>query len=74
MSRRPWEIDPDPVEVERAHRRQQLADEIERCRRHWHTAKTHREDVYRQLHEAERAEIFAAEAYRVAVAEYEAQK
>jgi len=61
MSRRPWEIDPDPVEVERA-------------RRHWHTAKTHREDVYRQLHEAERAEIFAAEAYRVAVAEYEAQK
>ncbi len=72
--KRPWDVEPDPVEVERAHLRQQLADEIERCRRRWHDAKTAREDIYRQLHECERAEIFAAEAYRVAVAEYEAQK
>ncbi len=72
--RRPWEVESDPVELERARVRDRLADEVERCRRLWHAARTAREDAYRRLHETERAEILAGQAYSAAVAEYEAQK
>ena len=74
MTRRPWDVDPDPVEIERARQRDAAADEIERCRRIWHDARTRRDDVYRQLHDAERAEVLAALAYRAATAAYEALK
>ena len=74
MSARPWDVEPDPVEMERAHVRQQLADEIERCRRQWHSARQARDDAYRKLHEAERAELLAEAEYRSATATYEAHK
>lgn len=74
MTRRPWDVEPDRVEVEKGRRLSNLADEIERCRRVWHAARAARDDVYRQLHEAEQAEVLAALAYRAAVTEYEAAK
>lgn len=72
--RRPWDVDPDPVELERARARDAAADEIERCRRAWLNARTAREDVYRQLHELERAELNAEAAFRAAHVAYEALK
>ena len=72
--RRPWEVDPDPVELERAKLRDHLADDIERCRRTWHDARAARDDAYRALHDAVRAELVAENAYRAAVAAHEAQK
>lgn len=74
MTRRPWDVDPDPVEMERARERAALADEIERCRRVWHEARQVRDQAYRQLHDAERAELLAEAAYRSATATYEAWK
>lgn len=74
MTTRPWDVEPDPVEMERARQRDRAADEVERCRRIWHAARQARDDAYRALHETERAELLAEAGYRAACAEYDTLK
>ena len=58
--------------VELGRERDRLADEIERCRRDWHAARTAVDATQRDLRERMRAQVMAELAYRAAVAAYEA--
>ena len=64
-------VAPDPDAIARARHRDELADEIERCRTRWHAARTATDSAARELREAMRAQVLAEIDYRAAVAAYE---
>ena len=65
--------DPTPTDAySYGRRRDDAADEVERCRAIWHTARTEVDVAKRALLDAMRAAVLAEIAYREAWARYEA--
>ena len=63
---------PLPGSIEYGQRRDHAADDVERCRRIWHSSRAEVDVAKRHLMDAMRAEIMAAEMYRQAWEIYEA--
>ena len=58
--------------VDYGRRRDDAADDVERCRAKWHTTRTRVDAAKWELHQAIRAQVLAEIDYRAAVAAYEA--
>ena len=63
-----------PYDLERARARDAAADVVARARQHWHETRTTADEALLALRQAMTATVLAEQAFRAAVAAYEAVK